>query len=436
MNFAKTTLLIFLLLLVFQASMPYSQNSKPAAGLAMQGNQAIPVGADLPNMSFYSKLNSKLGIDLATVDAQTIKALTESKMIIVSGSTLDAAEKTAIAAVKGSYPMLADAKIFGDKEISVKDIESGKYVVVLLIGGPSQNKLSQEAVSKGWIGEREEAYGQFMAQNGVLENGTLVIILSDKRGFENAPRESVKYSPLSLIVPTEYVPVAATGVSVFLLILMAVGKKVLEGKIQEVGKKKMVIDSKTPSHLRMALEAAAISGSSIILALSLTWQYFGLSGAFVFWLIINLFISLFTEAIHEVAHRIFGFLFKINVEYKFWPAGSALTIFSSFLGNAFSAQGFLIEEIPESVSKWKVAVMKMAGPALSTAIMVVFASINAIFPSTYFQMIYTASALIAVAEVFPFDGLDGKDVLEWNFFVWLFMFMIVCALYGIVTFIL
>jgi hypothetical protein len=51
-------------------------------------------------------------------------------------------------------------------------------------------------------------------------------------------------------------------------------------------------------------------------------------------------------------------------------------------------------------------------------------------------MIIATSALWAIAEVFPFSGLDGKDLKDWNLFVWLFTFCFVAVAYAIVTFVL
>ena len=135
-------------------------------------------------------------------------------------------------------------------------------------------------------------------------------------------------------------------------------------------------------------------------------------------------------------HRIFAFAFKIKVEYALWPAGSVMTIVSAYLGNAFSVQGFLVEEIPENTKKWKVGLMKLSAPLFSAFVMIFFAVLNVFFPSRIFQSIYSVSAVLAMLEMLPFRGLDGRDVKEWNVFVWAFFFIMVAGAYSVVTFLL
>lgn len=99
-------------------------------------------------------------------------------------------------------------------------------------------------------------------------------------------------------------------------------------------------------------------------------------------------------------------------------------------------QGFLLEEIPEKTEKWKVGLMKLVAPLLSNAVMLVFAFVNFFFPNVIFQSIYSISGLWAIAEMLPFAGLDGKDIIDWNFFVWLFGFIFVGVCYLFVAFVL
>ena len=139
---------------------------------------------------------------------------------------------------------------------------------------------------------------------------------------------------------------------------------------------------------------------------------------------------------HEATHRLFAHMFGMRVEYRFWPAGSGLTLVSSYLGNAFSVQGFLLEDIPKNVEKWKVGIMKLAAPALSAAVMVVFAYLNYVHPERLYVEIYSISALWAMAEMLPFRGLDGKEIIEWNRNVWLVAFVAIAACYIAVTFVL
>jgi hypothetical protein len=181
-------------------------------------------------------------------------------------------------------------------------------------------------------------------------------------------------------------------------------------------------------------EIAAIIGASVVLGISISWQYFG--GDFLNWIVINSLICLFAAIMHELTHRIFAIIFKMKIEYQFWPAGSVLTLVSSYLGNAFSVQGFLLEDIDPGVPKWKVGLMKLSAPLVSTFIMIIFAILNYESPSLIYQTIYTTSALWAMAEILPFGGLDGKDIKDWSHTVWFLAFVFISGSYAVVTFLL
>jgi hypothetical protein len=180
-------------------------------------------------------------------------------------------------------------------------------------------------------------------------------------------------------------------------------------------------------------EILAIVAASIVLGVSISWQYYGIG--FLDWVAINSIICLVAGMLHELTHRIFAHIFRLKIEYRFWTEGSVLTLISSDLGNAFSVQGFLLEEIPEDAPRWKVGAMKLAAPLVSAFVMVTFAAINVFFPSAVFQIIYTTSALWAMAEMLPFNGLDGKDIKEWSAPIWLASFVLIGIGYVFVMFV-
>ncbi|MFA5077602.1 MAG: hypothetical protein WC488_04205 [Candidatus Micrarchaeia archaeon] len=357
--------------------------------------------------------------------------------LVVTGSGTDAAEKALWESAKAAYPAIANATAMGDGDAALAIIDSGTYPLVVLIGGPSQNRMTEILDKRGVLNESEEVYGQFLVNYGQNGNGSVVVALSDKRGVSNAGRISVRYSPLSAFIPPEYVPAAATAVSLVMLALMNVARTVFEFKALDIGRKNRKVGEGSVYAWKVNLsEALAIIGASLVLGISISWQYFGPTPEFLLWTFINTIICLIAGIAHELTHRIFAHFFKIRMEYRFWPAGSLVTLVSSFLGNAFSVQGFILEEIPKETERWKVGLMKLGAPLLSNGAMLLFAFINVIYPHVLFQIIYTTSALWAMAEMLPFSGLDGKDIKDWNFFVWLASFVFVAGCYIFVTFIL
>jgi len=421
--------IVFLLLAVLPLSMHALDFS--AAGAA------LPIGMDPALASFMQRLDSETSVLNLSADPAEQAAFFRQHALLVTGSNIDAPERAALEAAKAAYPQLNNATPVPDSAESAAKMRSGKYLVVILIGGPSQNSLTKEALANGWLNGSNSTYAGFLVNYGKSDSGTLMVSFSDQRGYGNAARESVKYSPLSAFIPAAYIPIAATGISALLLAIFSIVRTVFEFKALDVGRKgRKVGESRFMLGGVNLMEPLAIMGASLVLGISMSWQFFGPSPDFAWWVAVNTFICLCAAILHEVSHRLVAHVFGFRVEYRIWPAGSLLTLVSSWLGNAFSVQGFLLEEIPENAVKWKVALMRIVGPLVSSATMVAFALLNAVFPSVYFQLIFSTSALWAVAEVFPFSGLDGKDLKDWNILVWLFTFLMVGGAYVLVTFIL
>ncbi|VVB98278.1 Uncharacterised protein [uncultured archaeon] len=365
-------------------------------------------------------------------------ALMRNLTLVVLGSNLDAPEKAFYESAKAGYPILSNATVATDSQETLALVQSGKYPLVIVLGGPAQNGIAGELLKANALNESEQIYGEVVVQYGQLENGSLVVMVSDKRGVSNAARESVKYSPLTALgVPPAYVPAAATGISAVLMAIAAVFRAAFENKFTDLGKRGKKYGEGAIRVLGVNVkELAAIAFGALILGIALSWQYLGPTPEFLLWLFIDGTIVLFSVIVHELTHRLFAYLFKLKVEYRIWPEGSLITLVSSYLGNAFSAQSFLLDEIPEDTPKWKVGVMRLSAPLVSNGIALAFALINAVVPNRVFQTIYAASAVFAMAEMLPINGLDGYDIKKWNSCVWLAAFLFIGACYAFVTFIL
>jgi hypothetical protein len=386
-------------------------------------------------LSLAFKIYAQIEVNAST--PEEAQQYVKDHSAIVIGHSSDMTERMLVDNLKISNPTLSNAKELNDTKAAMADILSGKYVLVMLIGGPSQNNVSEYAKSHGWFNESQDFYGELTVESGKHDK-VVYVMISDKKGYTpSIERQNVKSSPLSAYIPEQYVPVAATGITLILLALVNVIKTVMEFKSLEFGRKGKKLGEAPMKVMGVDLaEIAAILGASVVLGLSITWQYFGNSDAFLYWITVNSIIALVGALLHELTHRVFAHIFKIKIEYRFWPEGSILTLVSSYLGNAFSVQAFLLEEIPADVAKWKVGLMKLAAPVVSAMVMVIFAFMNHFNPSPIFQMIYSTSALWAMAEMLPFSGLDGKDIKDWNSTIWTIFFALIGAAYIIVTFLL
>lgn len=234
------------------------------------------------------------------------------------GSSLNGAEMTLLETAKTAYPILNNATIIRDSDDALSDIGSGKYRFIVLVGGPAQNRITKYYNLNGNLNGTEQIIGQAVAQTGDIRNGALLIALSDKRGYDNAARESIMYSSLSALIPEQSVPIAATGISLFLLILINVGRTVFEFKALDIGRKGQKI-GQGASYLFGAnmTKIGALILASFVLGVSISWQYFGFSAQFLFWVFVNSIICMVAGIAHEITHRMLAHIFGIKVEYRF-----------------------------------------------------------------------------------------------------------------------
>ncbi len=362
----------------------------------------------------------------------------QNHTLLIVGNDIDLGERLALDATKASNPWLGPVPETNESSEALAEIGSGRYVLVILVGGPEQNNITAIMKQRGWLNETNDVEAGYVVEDGKAPDGSLVLSISDGKGYQpDLQRASVQYSPLGSVVPHEYVPLAATVISIGLLALINLLWNVIAFKALDLGRKgKKVGEGEwMVGGINMA-EAAAIAGASLVLGVSMSWQYFGPGKDFLYWVVLDSIVCLLAALTHELAHIALARLFKIKVEYRFWTAGSVLTLISSYLGNAFSVQGFLLEEIPAGVEKWKVGLMKLSAPLLSTLIMILFALLNLSSPNPLFKIIYSISGVWAMAEILPFGALDGKDIKEWNLDIWLLSFIFIGGSYFVVTFLL
>lgn len=374
----------------------------------------------------------------ATTAAEYEDFLARNALICI-GDEIDLGERLLLETLRTQNPWLAKANESREGPGMIEAIERGRHPLVVLLGGPAQNSITAHAVENGWFNETRELEGGLVASSGKLPGGTVVVAVSDRQGFQNGTlmNEAASRSPLAALMPREYVPAAATGISLAMLILVNVGRTVFEFKALDFGRKgKRVGEGAWMVSGLNASEMLAIAGASLVLGLSISWQFFAPSGDFLLWVGINSMICLFAAILHEVTHRIFAHIFRIKMEYRFWPAGSALTLLSSFLGNAFSIQGFILEEMPEGVPKWKAGLTKLASPLVSALVMILFAWMYWQDPDPIYKIVYSTSALWAMAEILPFGSLDGKDIRDWSHTAWFLAFTFISVSYLAVTFLL
>ncbi|MFH0861914.1 MAG: hypothetical protein V1875_02685 [Candidatus Altiarchaeota archaeon] len=272
-------------------------------------------------------------------------------------------------------------------------------------------------------------------------NETLKETLKQTLKFQTQKRKAAQYSPLAWYMPESWVPAAASAIGVFLISLthmsMSLGQAVVESLIADQKKKKITVKK---TALKVGLikvrEALSVIAAAVVLGAAISWTYAGPTYEFIWLMVLSTVVCLIAGISHEAVHRIAGKALGISAEYTFWFTGSFLTIVTALLGNAFGLQGMLVEQIKGDVSPRRLGLMKLAGPVFSIVVMGFFVGLNFVRPSVIFQIAFSISGMIAMAEILPFKPMDGYDVRKWSFLIWLLSFIVIGLMFSLVNFIL
>jgi hypothetical protein len=351
-----------------------------------------------------------------------------NRTLIIIGKDADLIERGALEVIKSSNPWLANAN-HTDEPASF-----GGYLAAIMVGGPEHNAMTKSAFASL---NKSMDLGYGLSAHYGSANGTVLVAISDEQGFQKAGNLNggLAYSPLVGLVPEGMEPAAATTLSLILLAIINILRTVFEFKALDYGRKGRKVGEGAVMFKGINLsEMGALLAASTVLGISISWQFFGPTMDFLNFIAINSAICLMAALIHEITHRVVGRRFGIKVEYRFWKAGSTLTLLSSYLGNAFSIQGFVLEEIEEGTERWKVGLMKLSAPVVSAICMIGFAVLFIFFQNPLLKTAYLTSSLWAMAEILPLRSLDGADIKKWNPWIWLGAFLFIGISYTLVVF--
>ena len=323
-----------------------------------------------------------------------------------------------------------------DEESTLEKILNEKSLVIL-IGGSKSNRISAELKKRNcFFNTTKLFWDQITMTKGVTENGSQIIMLSHERVGPERP--AIKYSPLIGIIPEPYIPLAATGIGVFLMYVANILQMFIESITLEFGKKKFKFKYHKVRNLNTRLvEFLSLTGAAIVLGFAVTWTFVGPSIEFVDKLVLNSFICFLSGLSHELVHRIIGKILGIKLEYQFWTIGALITLITGYLGNAFGLQGILVDLRDENIAKWRYALMSLSGPLFSVALSLISAFIYLRYwPDEIMQTTYVVSSILALGEMVPVDPMDGYEIRKWNRFIWMIFFTIASAVFVYVNFIL
>jgi len=128
---------------------------------------------------------------------------------------------------------------------------------------------------------------------------------------------------------------------------------------------------------------------------------------------------------HELGHRLIARRFGYFAEYAMWPMGLMVALGFSLFGFVFAAPGAVMI-YPRatvlgtaSLSRQKIGLISLAGPATNIGLAVAFLVLDYIQPALLFTLGARINTWLALFNLIPFGPLDGAKILKWNKGIWL-----------------
>jgi Zn-dependent protease len=173
-------------------------------------------------------------------------------------------------------------------------------------------------------------------------------------------------------------------------------------------------------HLLMAIGA---------LTLAFTLLFYGF-GELSFVIVIGLsFLAVITGfLLHEIGHKIVAQRYGCWAEFRAWPFGLLMAVFSAFIGFLFAAPGAVY--IRGHLTKEENGKVSASGPLMNIAVATFLLPIWIFIPlidegKLLVSMILWLNLFIGGFNMIPIPPLDGSKIIRWNPGVWILLLMII-----------
>jgi len=141
--------------------------------------------------------------------------------------------------------------------------------------------------------------------------------------------------------------------------------------------------------------------------------------------------------LHEMGHRFVARRFGCFAEFTMWRTGLMIALACSLLGFVFAAPGAVVLR-PRTdgrgtsiLTREKIGLISIAGPAMNICLSVVFIVLNVAFPGLLFSLGARINTWLAIFNLVPFGPLDGAKILRWNKKAWIAALAIAIGLFGL-----
>lgn len=135
---------------------------------------------------------------------------------------------------------------------------------------------------------------------------------------------------------------------------------------------------------------------------------------------------------HELAHKYLGQKYGYWSEFRMFPQGLLLAlVFGVLFGFVFAAPGAV--QIYGSPNKKEFGHISVAGPLTNIGISLLFISVALVssgFIETIAFFIGYINIFLALFNLLPFGPLDGRKVMSWRFDIWIILFILSIAIFG------
>lgn len=146
-------------------------------------------------------------------------------------------------------------------------------------------------------------------------------------------------------------------------------------------------------------------------------------------------IVFFSYILHEIGHKMIAEKLGCMTNFRLWPTGIFIGIFSAFLkvlsgiNLVFAAPGF-VEIMPYKFGRWgfkvvtlgtkDLGIIALGGVGVNILLMLLFKTI----PGQVFHLLSYYNGLIALFNLLPFPPLDGSKIFLWKEWFWLMLIFI------------
>lgn len=405
----------------------------------------IPIIATAEELNIKEEIAKNTWASVLTKEIGDLSAVKIQNPLIIVGSNIDSLESSTLNQLTGSLG-IANVEVIHDDSITQYKGKSIWEYDLILIGGPDHNKITKQLADEKLLNmtTRDTNEISFIVEKATGPLGNTVLVAGSIYGY----KFDKKNLPIEQFIPEEAVAtvlvltnVAAIGAAAALTPKLAMVKasgplsklfnflksgaeEYTEQVIEEKSSKKIKIVKKpgglfgfTAKELGLGVFAAIIFGIAYAWAdlqsqfISSLWIYIVAAGAVVI--------------VHELAHNIVAYKYKLDAQFRLWSLGIVLVALSAYLfGNVFAVPGRAVLSEGKETGKRQRGLIYLAGPIANILFAIALIPLSGIASLAQIAKIaIPISLMLAIYNLLPFWPMDGKHVIKWRKSIWTLIFV-------------